>query len=158
MQAEYTAAFPKTPAELLKAIDALKLEYKTEAKFVYSELGSIVLGQLVSKLKNSTLDQSLFQILTFAGMRDTSYNPSATPALKWKIAPSGYNGGISQGTPFNKIAHFVGNVAGNAGLFSTVDNLIVYMQLLLNKGKMPNSLRTFSEEVIDRFLNVSTYK
>lgn len=35
-------------------------------------------------------------------------------------------------------------MAGNSGLFSTVDNLIHYMQLMLNKGKMPNAFRVFS--------------
>lgn len=29
---------------------------------------------------------------------------------------------------------------------------------MLNKGKLPLQARVFSEEVIDRFLNVSTYK
>ena len=31
------------------------------------------------------------------------------------------------------------------------------MQILLNKGKIPGYSRVFSEEVVDRFLNVSTY-
>jgi CubicO group peptidase (beta-lactamase class C family) len=44
LQATYTAAFPKTPTELLKSINNLKLEYTTEDKFVLSELGPIVLG------------------------------------------------------------------------------------------------------------------
>ena len=33
LQATYTDAFPATPADLIKKIDTLKLEYKTEAKF-----------------------------------------------------------------------------------------------------------------------------
>jgi CubicO group peptidase (beta-lactamase class C family) len=32
------------------------------------------------------------------------------------------------------------------------------MQLLLNKGKLPGFSRVFSEDVVDRFLNVTTYK
>ncbi len=84
----------------------------------------------------------MFQILTFSGLRDTSFHP--TPTLKHKYVPGGYNGGISQGIPFNKFAHFNNNSAGNAGLFSTVDNLITYMQLILNKGKMPSFARVFS--------------
>jgi len=31
------------------------------------------------------------------------------------------------------------------------------MQLMLNKGKLPGYSRVFSEEVVDRFLNVTTY-
>ena len=45
--------------------------------------------------------------------------------------------------------------AGNAGLFSNIDNMLYYMQLLLNKGKMPNTIRVFSEQVIDLFTNAT---
>ena len=54
--------------------------------------------------------------------------------------PSGYLDGICRGIPANKYAHFLNNIAGNAGLFSTAENLIHYMQLMLNKGKMPTDL------------------
>lgn len=56
LQASYTDTYPATPAELLKKIDNLKLEYKTEAKFEYSELGYVVLGQMVSKMLNKTIE------------------------------------------------------------------------------------------------------
>ena len=36
LQATYTAAYPKTPQELVKAINTLKLEYTTETKFLFS--------------------------------------------------------------------------------------------------------------------------
>lgn len=49
------------------------------------------------------------------------------------------------------------DTAGNAGLFSTVSDVITYMQLLLNKGKLPGSFRVFSEEIVDKFLNVTKY-
>ena len=55
--------------------------------------------------------------MIFASMRDTSYHPTSE---KSKIVPSGYNNGITQGTPTNKIAKFLSNAAGNAGLFSTL--------------------------------------
>jgi len=42
-------------------------------------------------------------------------------------------------------------MAGNSGLFSTLNDMITFMQLMLNKGKKPFSLRIFSEEVIDLF-------
>jgi CubicO group peptidase (beta-lactamase class C family) len=93
--------------------------------------------------------------LTIAGLRDTVYLPKTE---KYKIAPGGYTDKIAWGTPFNKIAHFLNDTAGNAGLFSTVSDLITYMQIMLNKGKLPGYSRVFSEDVVTRFLNVSTYK
>jgi CubicO group peptidase (beta-lactamase class C family) len=93
--------------------------------------------------------------LTIAGLRDTVYRPKTD---KYKIAPGGYTNQIAWGTPFNKIAHFLNDTAGNAGLFSTVTDLVTYMQLILNKGRIPGYSRVFSEDVVNRFLNVSQYK
>jgi CubicO group peptidase (beta-lactamase class C family) len=89
----------------------------------------------------------MFQILVIAGMRDTGYIPTTS---KDQIVPGGYNKGICRGVPYNKYAHFLSNMAGNAGLFSTIDNMVNYMQLMLNKGKL-NVSRVFSEEVVELF-------
>ena len=139
---------------MLKKIDTLKLAYKEETKFLFSELGYIVLGQLIAKKDNATLDNALFQVLVEAGMRDTKYHPSASQYL---IVPSGYNHGVVQGKAGNKLAHFLG-AAGNAGLFTNIDNVGKLMQLLLNKGKLPLAARIFSEEVIDLFTAKVTVK
>lgn len=82
----------------------------------------------------------MFQILTIIGMRDTSFLPKSD---RLKIVPGGYTTEVSWGTPFNKLAHINGNIAGNGGLFSTVSDIITQMQLLLNRGKMPNAFRVF---------------
>jgi CubicO group peptidase (beta-lactamase class C family) len=52
----------------------------------------------------------------------------------------------------------LGGIAGNAGLFTIVDNVGYYMQLMLNKGKMHLSSRVFSEEVVDLFTTKQTFK
>ncbi len=117
------------------------MEYTTENKTVFSELGSIVLGEVITKVRNQSLPDSFFQIFTIAGLRDTVYLPKTE---KYKIVPSGYTNQISWGTPYNKIAHFLSDTAGNAGLFSTVNDVITYMQLMLNKGKIPGFSRVFS--------------
>ena len=52
---------------------------------MFSELGSIVLGEVISKVRNQSLPDSFFQILTIAGMRDTVYLPKTD---KYKIVPA----------------------------------------------------------------------
>ena len=96
---------------------------------------------MVSKMMNRTLDECIFDILIFAGLRDTGYHPRTE---KYKLVPSGFNKGVTIGTSTNKIAHFLNNTAGNAGIFSTVSELGTYMQLLLNKGRNPPFTQTFS--------------
>lgn len=107
----------------------------------------MVLGQLVSKISNASLDSSLFDILVFSGMRNTHYNPSNTS----NIAPSGFINGPVQGKPGNRISNFLKGMGGNAGLFSTVDDIGTMMSLLLSRGKPKSSSRIFSEEVINIF-------
>jgi len=111
------------------------------------------LGQVISKVTKLSIPDAFFQIMTIAGLRDTIYHPTD----KLKIAPSGYTDKIAWGTPYNKLAHFLNDTAGNAGLFSTVSDVIIYTQLLLNKGKMPNYLRVFEEPIVEKFLNVTKY-
>ena len=82
----------------------------------------------------------MFQILTIIGMRDTGYLPKSDIL---KIVPGGYTTQVAWGTPFNKLAHINDNIAGSGGLFSTVSDIIIQMQLLLNHGKMPNAFRVF---------------
>lgn len=75
----------------------------------------------------------MYEILLLSGLRETEFCPKTPPYL---IAPSGFRDGTSiRGMPNNKIANFLNGIAGNAGLFSIVDNLGSYMQLLLNKGR-----------------------
>lgn len=90
---------------------------------------------MINKVKNQTLNDAYFQILVEAGLRDTGFAPTSP---KYMIVPGGYfaGAGICQGIPYNKYAHFLGNMAGNAGLFSTITDLTNYMQLMLNKGKI----------------------
>lgn len=112
-------------------------------------MGFVVLGQLIAKVTNKTLDVALFEIMVEAGLRDVHFKPTTNLHL---IAPSGYNNkGVVRGLPGNKIANFLGGVAGNAGLFSAIDSIAYYMQLLLNKGKMPLGSRIFSENVTNLF-------
>lgn len=89
----------------------------------------------------------MFQIMVIAGMRDTTFVPSTSHD---QIVPGGYNKGICHGVPYNKYAHFLNNMAGNAGLFSTADNMANYMQLMLNKGKL-NLTRVFAETVVNAY-------
>ncbi len=96
---------------------------------------------MITKMLNKTLEESLFDIFVFAGLRDTGYHPTTSQN---KIVPSGYNHGITRGTSTNKIANFLNNAAGNAGIFSTVDELSKFMHIMLNKGKNPPFSKVFS--------------
>ena len=67
-------------------------------------------------------------------MKDTSFLPS--PALKPRIAPTDYQGhGLRWGEVSDPTAYHMGGVAGNAGVFSTADDLALLAQMLVNGGE-----------------------
>src|SRR5262249_29070926 len=103
-------------------------------KFIYSDVGFIVLGELVGRLSGETLDvfarKHIFEPL---GMRHTMYQPGEE--LARRAAPADQRDGRwIQGEVHDPRAHLLGGVAGHAGLFSTADDLAIYTQMILNGG------------------------
>jgi CubicO group peptidase (beta-lactamase class C family) len=87
-------------------------------------------------------------------MNSTTYLPTALD----NVMPGGFRETILRGRPFNRIADILGT-AGNAGMFSTAGDIAKYMQMMLNKGKVPGKKALlFSLEVIEEFLTVKKFK
>ncbi len=125
----YRAAIQKIAAERLSSLPG--------TQFLYSDINFIVLGELVSRVSGQTLDvycaRNLFAPL---GMKDTGFRPPAS--LQDRLAFTQYkkkNGGKKLwGEVHDTTAFLMDGVAGHAGLFSTVDDLAIYAQTLLNGG------------------------
>ena len=50
------------------------------------------------------------------------------------------------------MAYFFGGVGGHSGLFTTADDLIRFMRIMMCKGKLPNEpTRVLPENIIDLF-------
>ncbi|MFO0880522.1 MAG: DUF1343 domain-containing protein [Gemmataceae bacterium] len=118
----------------LEAIARLKRPSQPGERFVYSDLGYIVLGAVVEKVSGLSLDQfcrrRIFEPL---GMRDTGFRPA--PALASRCAPTEQvNGRWLRGEVHDPRARALGGVAGHAGLFGTADDLARYAGILLEGG------------------------
>jgi uncharacterized protein YbbC (DUF1343 family) len=105
------------------------------AKFVYSDINFILLGEIVRRVSGQTLPE--FAQTQFFGplqMRDTMFQPA--PALRSRIAPTERqkDGEILRGVVHDPTARYMGGVAGHAGLFSTGDDLAKYCQMMLDMG------------------------
>jgi uncharacterized protein YbbC (DUF1343 family)/CubicO group peptidase (beta-lactamase class C family) len=103
-------------------------------RFIYSDVGYIVLGELVERVSGESLDafaaKHIFQPL---GMRNTTFKPNQ--ALAARAAPTEKRDDHwMQGEVHDPRAYLLGGVAGHAGLFSTADDLAVFAQMLLNGG------------------------
>ena len=103
--------------------------------YLYSDLNLITLGVLVERLRGQSLDEVVASRLAGPlGMRDTGYNPVAkerTAATEYQSVPAR---GLVRGEVHDENAWSLGGVAGHAGVFSTVDDLAVLSQALLNGG------------------------
>ena len=118
-------------------------------EFHYSCLGYITLAAIVKKVSGQPINefakQHLFEPL---GMHDTGYLPG--PELRDRLVPTEVvDGAPLAGQVHDPLAHLQGGVSGNAGLFSTADDLLKFARMLLNGGEL-NGVRIFSPLTVQR--------
>jgi uncharacterized protein YbbC (DUF1343 family)/CubicO group peptidase (beta-lactamase class C family) len=104
-----------------------------ESRFVYSDVDYIVLGAVVERVTGMALDSYCAQnIFVPLGMTKTAFRPQTT----WlpEIAPTEYDerGQMLRGVVHDPTVRRMGGVAGQAGLFSTADDLAKFAQALLS--------------------------
>ncbi len=110
----------------LRQILATELENEPNTKYVYSDLGYILLGEIIQRIAGKPLDalakEWIFEPL---GMQDTGYLPdassrsriAATANCPWR------EGKILVGEVHDANCHSIGGVSGHAGLFSTAHDI-----------------------------------
>jgi uncharacterized protein YbbC (DUF1343 family)/CubicO group peptidase (beta-lactamase class C family) len=137
--------------EMLKRLYSEPLRSAPGARFVYSDINFITLGEIVRRASGQTLDEfARKNIYEPLGMRDTGFRPRAV--LLPRIAPTenvrgvkSYLGGVGAAGPdgermlrgevHDPTANRMGGVAGHAGLFSTADDLAIFCQMIMNGGE-----------------------
>lgn len=110
---------------------------KTEpgTKWEYSDLGYLMLGELVRRVSGQTLDEfSREHIYKPLGMNRTMFNPPEE-MKKECAATEIMDGKMLWGTVHDGNAAVMGGISGHAGLYSTVEDLGILMQMFLNGGK-----------------------
>ena len=122
-------------ASRIKAVMDQPLTNPPGSTYLYSDLNMITLGVMVERLRGESLDRVVAERITSPlGMRDTGYNPTdrtRTAATEYQRVPAR---GMVWGEVHDENAWSLGGVAGHAGVFSTVDDLAVLSQALLNGG------------------------
>jgi beta-glucosidase-like glycosyl hydrolase/CubicO group peptidase (beta-lactamase class C family) len=123
--------------ETLKRIFAEPLECEPGTKVVYSDLGIILMAEIILRLTGKPLD-ALANDYIFGplSMKRSMYNP---PQNLWpEIAPTEIDNQLRhrlvQGEVHDENAFAIGGVSGHAGVFSTSPDLAAFCQMLLNGG------------------------
>lgn len=121
------------------ALGELKLEYDPGTQTVYSDIGFMTLAFVIERLSGQTLDEFLDErVWGRLGMKETGFRPSE--ALRARIAPTEidteFRNTHVHGVVHDENAYAMGGIAGHAGLFSDVSDLVVLAQTLLDGGRV----------------------
>ena len=113
------------------------LEYEPGTKMIYSDLGIILMAEIIQRLTGKPLDGLANEVIFGPlGMKDTMYNPSKK--LWPEIAPTELDSQLRhrlvQGEVHDENAYTIGGVSGHAGVFSTSPDLAALCQMFLNGG------------------------
>jgi uncharacterized protein YbbC (DUF1343 family)/CubicO group peptidase (beta-lactamase class C family) len=129
-------------AKAFERIDQLKPLAPPGTRFLYSDVNYIVLGELVERLTGIGLDRVAYELIFLPlAMTDTCFRPLELHPLSdgWRsrLAPTERRDGHwLVGEVHDPRAHFLGGVAGHAGLFSTADDLARYARMILRGGEL----------------------
>ena len=123
--------------EFIAAICKEPLEYAPGSKTIYSDLGFILLGEILERATGKTVDQLAHeQIFAPLDMASSTFNPPKN--LLARISPTendaAFRKQLVHGVVHDENAFAMGGVAGHAGLFTTASDLAVFCQMLLNGG------------------------
>jgi len=171
----YQTQDPTDRKGIIDAICKTPLQYKPRTVFAYSDVDYMILGLLVEQITGKRLDQYVEQdIYAKLGITNTMFNPLKKGISPSRIAATELNGNTrdgnisfgnqADGTPVNirsytlqgevhdeKAWYSMAGVAGHAGLFSTVGDMGMLTQLMLNGG-IYNHSQLFTQEVRDEFI------
>jgi beta-glucosidase-like glycosyl hydrolase/CubicO group peptidase (beta-lactamase class C family) len=127
--------------DTLARIFAEPLDSEPGTKMVYSDLGIILMAEIIERLTGRTLDD-LAKSFVFGPleMKDSMYRP---PKKLWpRIAPTEIDNNLRhrlvQGEVHDENAFVIGGVSGHAGVFSAAPDLAAFCQMMLNGGVYAN--------------------
>lgn len=123
--------------EALDYIYDLPLDYTPGDSMIYSDLGLIMIGEILETVTGKRID-SLSSALIYKpmAMENTLFNPPK--ALLPRIAPTEIGGSMNRGLIHGEVhdenTYFFSGISTHAGLFSTAEDLAALAQMLLNGG------------------------
>ncbi|MBI4459859.1 MAG: beta-lactamase family protein [Acidobacteria bacterium] len=132
---------------------ALPLEEIPGRVTLYSDVGFILLGEILERIARQSLDlyceREIFRALN---MWETRFNP---PKHLWeRIAPTEldetFRKRLIRGEVHDENAWVMGGVAGHAGLFGTAADLACFCQMMLQEGQS-NGLQLIQAATIQEF-------
>jgi beta-glucosidase-like glycosyl hydrolase/CubicO group peptidase (beta-lactamase class C family) len=143
------------PAAALRLVFETPLDTTPGVRMVYSDLGAILLGEVVRAVTGERLDAyAAAHVFGPLRMRDTRYLPA--PADSARIAPTEvdpWRGRHLRGEVHDENAYALGGVSAHAGLFSSGADVARLARAYLNGGTLDDA-RIWRPETITHFTTV----
>lgn len=137
---------------ILKEMKHVPLRQK---KYTYSDLNFLLLQYAIENITNEGLDEYVQrEFYSKMNLQNTTFNPLLNGVNQENIAPT-ENDTVTRkeliwGQVHDPLAYLNNGVCGNAGLFSTAEDLFKICQMLLNKGEF-EGVRYLNSATIDVF-------
>ena len=137
----------KHPKDSLNALLRVPLAYTPGTSVLYCCAGYLLLAMVLEKIYNLELktlsEQEVFIPL---GMRNTHYLSSGSNIASTEMQN---NGRCLTGIVHDENARFLNGVAGNAGVFSTVEDISLFVKMLYHRGKIADGTAYLSSRTVD---------
>jgi serine-type D-Ala-D-Ala carboxypeptidase len=138
---------------LVKEIGAIRKESPPGRTFVYSCLNYITLAQILRTVTGQSVAEfAAGNIFKPLGMTRTFFIPPPE-FIDLCVPTQVVDGTTLRGVVHDPLARLQGGVSGNAGLFSTADDLAVFAQMMLGGGAL-GKVRILSPLGIERMIEI----
>jgi len=153
----------QTRNEIIKAIKNEALINPVGSTYVYSDLGMILLAEIIAKITDKSIDAYMRKEFYYPlGMYGAYFNPKRVS--RWyvnRIPPTEfdtvYRNKLIKAEVNDERAWYMNGIAGHAGLFATADDLAKFGTMILNDGSYlgreyisPEVIREFTTQQSDR--------
>ena len=143
----HLADFTSDPADVLRVILEQPLVQAPGGDPIYSCMGYILLGKILEQVGGMPLDRlSEKYVFEPLGMVHTGYHPTGD------IAPTEMDpdtGKLFQGVVHDENARFMNGISANAGIFSDLNDMVRFAQMLALGGKLPEGGRYLSPAMMN---------
>ncbi len=141
--------YAASPQRAMTIVLATSLQREIGQCEVYSDLGFIILGEIVQRVSGLRLDEfSIAEIFDPLGMFDTRFLPSQDLAARCASTEDDpWRGRVLTGEVHDENAYALGGVSGHAGLFSTARDLARFGRMILGGGEL-EGCRVLAESAV----------
>jgi CubicO group peptidase (beta-lactamase class C family) len=145
---------PEVQASRMDRILSTRALHPVGERYLYSDVGLITAGRVAEIAGEAPLDVLLRARVTGPlGLPDTGYRPAASlrsRAVATEDKPERGGFGCVRGEVHDETAYGLGGVAGHAGVFSTADDLVRFVEVLRTGGDPILSPDTIAEMTRDQ--------